>query len=115
LPSLGVLKKHLGSVILVALVVSFMHMDGFVTGTYFISFMRFAGIPLATTAMILMLSRVADILGVFLSGPFADLCKRRMAAFIAIGLTTLLPKKLMGICKAITSPMRLLRTARTKG
>jgi MFS transporter, MHS family, shikimate and dehydroshikimate transport protein len=90
LPSLAVLKKHLGSVILVALIVAFMHMDGFVTGTYFISFMRFAGIPLATTAMILMLSRVADILGVLLSGPFADLCKRRVAAYIAIGLTTLL-------------------------
>jgi MFS transporter, MHS family, shikimate and dehydroshikimate transport protein len=89
LPSLAVLKKHLGSVILVALIFAFMHMDGFVTGTYFISFMRFAGIPLATTAMILMLSRVADILGVLLSGPFADLCKRRVAAYIAIGLTTL--------------------------
>jgi len=90
LPSFTVLKKHLGSVILVALIVAFMHMDGFVTGTYFISFMRFAGIPLATIAMILMLSRVADILGVFLSGPLADICKRRMAAYIAIGLTTLL-------------------------
>jgi MFS transporter, MHS family, shikimate and dehydroshikimate transport protein len=90
LPSLAVLKKHLGSIILVALVVAFMFMDGFVTGTYFISFMHFAGIPLTTIAMILMLSRVADMLGVFLSGPFADLCKRRMAAYIAIGLTTLL-------------------------
>jgi MHS family shikimate/dehydroshikimate transporter-like MFS transporter len=90
LPSFAVLRKHLGPIILVAMIVAFMHMDGFVTGTYFISFMRFAGIPLATTAMILMLSRVADILGVLLSGPLADLCKRRMAASIAIGLTTLL-------------------------
>jgi MHS family shikimate/dehydroshikimate transporter-like MFS transporter len=72
-PSLTVLKKHFGSLILVALIVAFMHMDGFVTGTYFISFMRFAGIPLSTVAIILMLSRVADILGVFLSGPFADI------------------------------------------
>jgi MFS transporter, MHS family, shikimate and dehydroshikimate transport protein len=90
LPSFAVVRKHLGSIILVAMIVAFMHMDGFVTGTYFISFMRFAGIPLATTAMILMLSRIADILGVLLSGPLADLCKRRMAACIAIGLTTLL-------------------------
>jgi MFS family permease len=90
LPSFDVLRKHLGSVILVALVVAFMHMDGFVTGTYFISFMRFAGIPLATTAVILILSRVGDVLGVLLSGPLADFCKRRTAAYIAIGLTTLL-------------------------
>ncbi len=90
LPSLAVLKRHSGSIILVALVVSFMHMDGFVTGTYFISFMGFAGIPLATTAMILMLSRVGDVAGVLVSGPFADLCKRRTAAYVAVGLTTLL-------------------------
>lgn len=109
LPSLGVLKKHLGSVVLVALVVSYMHMDGFVTGTYFISFMRFAGIPLATTAIILMLSRVADILGVFLSGPFADLCRRRIAAYIAIGLTTLLsyPFVLAVLSKRIVLVMAL--------
>ena len=37
-----------------ALVVAFVAMDGFVAGTYFVSFMRFAGIPLATTAAILM-------------------------------------------------------------
>jgi MFS transporter, MHS family, shikimate and dehydroshikimate transport protein len=33
LPSFDVLRTHFGSVILVALVVAFMHMDGFVTGT----------------------------------------------------------------------------------
>jgi MFS family permease len=90
LPSFEVVKKHFGSVILVALVVAFMHMDGFVTGTYFISFMRFAGIPFATTAVILILSRIGDILGVLLSGPLADFCKRRIATYIAIGLTTML-------------------------
>ncbi len=90
MPSFGVFKMHAGPIILVALVVAFMHMDGFVMGTYFISFMRFAGIPLATIAVILMLGRVADVLGVLLSGPLADFCKRRMAAYIAIGLTTLL-------------------------
>lgn len=90
LPSFAVLKRHSRSVILVAAIVSFMHMDGYVTGTYFISFMRFAGIPLATIAVILMLSRVGDALGVFFSGPFADLLKRRTAAYVAVGLTTAL-------------------------
>jgi MFS transporter, MHS family, shikimate and dehydroshikimate transport protein len=89
-PSLAVIRKQLGSIVLVAVVISFMHMDGFVTGTYFISFMRFAGIPLATTAVILMLGRVGDIAGVLLSGPFADLCKRRTAGFVAVAASTLL-------------------------
>ena len=90
LPSLGVFKRHSGPIFLVALVVAFMSMDGFVMGTYFISFMKFVGFPLATTAGILMVGRVADAFGVLLSGPFADLCKRRVAAYIAIGVTTLL-------------------------
>jgi MHS family shikimate/dehydroshikimate transporter-like MFS transporter len=109
LPSLTILKKHLGSIILVALVIAFMLMDGYVTGTYFISFMRFAGIPLTTIAMILMLSRVADMLGVLLSGPFADLYNRRMAAYIAIGLTTLLsyPFVLAVLSKRIALVMAL--------
>jgi MFS family permease len=89
-PSLSVFKMHGGPIILLALVVAFMSMDGFVMGTYFISFMRFAGLPLATIAVILMLGRVADALGVLLSGPFADFCKRKTVAYIAIGLTTLL-------------------------
>jgi MFS family permease len=89
-PSFSVFKMHAGPIIFLALVVAFMSMDGFVTGTYFISFMRFAGIPLATIAVILMLGRIADAFGVLLSGPLADFCKRRMAAYIAIGLTTLL-------------------------
>jgi MHS family shikimate/dehydroshikimate transporter-like MFS transporter len=90
LPSFGVLKHHPGSVILVALVVAFVAMDGFVAGTYFVSFMRFAGIPLATTAAILILGKAGSLLGVLASGPTADLCKRRVTAYIAIGLTTLL-------------------------
>jgi len=90
LPSFGVFKMHAGPIFLVALVVAFMSMDGFVMGTYFISFMKFVGIPLATTAVILMLGRIADAFGVLLSGPLADFCKRRIAAYIAIGLTTLL-------------------------
>jgi MFS family permease len=90
LPSFGVFKMHAGPIFLVALVVAFMSMDGFVMGTYFISFMKFVGIPLATTAIILMVGRVADAFGVLLSGPLADFCTRRIAAYIAIGLTTLL-------------------------
>ncbi len=90
LPSFGVLKHHPRSVILLALVVAFVSMDGFVAGTYFISFMRFAGIPLATTAAIMIVSRAGSFLGVLASGSIADFCKRRVAAYIAIGLTTLL-------------------------
>ena len=90
LPSLAVLKEHRTAIILVGLVVSFMTMDGYVMGTYFISFMKFAGIPLTTTAVILLLGRIADALGVLLTGPLADFCKRRMAGYIAIGLATLL-------------------------
>ncbi|HKW63567.1 MAG TPA: MFS transporter [Candidatus Acidoferrum sp.] len=90
LPSLTVLKEHRTSIVLVGLVVSFMTMDGYVMGTYFISFMKFVGIPLTTTAFILLLGRIADALGVLLTGPLADFCKRRMAAYIAVGLATLL-------------------------
>ncbi len=90
MPSFAVFKKHAAPIILLALVSAFQQMDGYVSLTYFISFMRFAGIPLATTATIILLSRLGDILGVVLSGPLADLCKRRMVAYLAIGLTTLL-------------------------
>jgi MFS transporter, MHS family, shikimate and dehydroshikimate transport protein len=90
LPSVGVFKVHAGAIIFLALVLAFMSMDGFVTGTYFISFMNLRGIPLGTIAVVLMLSRAADALGVLLSGPLADFCNRRMTAYLAIGLTTLL-------------------------
>jgi MFS family permease len=112
-PSLSVFKMHAGPILLLALVVAFMSMDGFVMGTYFISFMRFAGIPLATIAVILMLGRIADALGVLLSGPIADLCKRRVAAYVAIGLTTLLSypfvlavlSKRIGFIMALQTPI----------
>jgi MFS transporter, MHS family, shikimate and dehydroshikimate transport protein len=90
LPSFGVLKSHPASVILVALVVAFVSMDGFVAGTYFVSFMSFAGIPLATAAVILIFGKAGSLLGVLASGPTADFCKRRVIAYIAIGLTTML-------------------------
>jgi MFS family permease len=78
-------------------------MDGYVAGTYFISFMRFAGIPLATTAAIMIVSRAGSFLAVLASGPVADFCKRRVAAYLAIGLTTLLsyPLALAVLSKSI--------------
>jgi len=90
LPSFGVLKHHPRSVILLALVWAFQSMGGYTAGTYFISFMRFAGISLATTATILLVAKVGSLLGILASGPTADLFKRRVAAYIGIGLTTLL-------------------------
>ncbi len=89
-PSLAVFKNHAAPVILLALASAFQQMDGYVTGTYTISFMKFAGIPLATTATILLLSRIFDALGVIVSGPLADLLKRKTVAYAAIAVTTLL-------------------------
>ncbi len=90
LPSFAVFKQHAAPIILIALVSAFQQMDGYVSGTYVISFMKFAGIPLATTAGLLIFARVADVAGVMLSGPCADLLKRKKAAYIAIALTTAL-------------------------
>lgn len=89
-PSLTVFQRHTRPVILVAVVLAFMQMDAYVSGTYAISFMNFAGIPLATTATILLSSRIFDALGVVLSGPLADLLKRKSLAYAAIAITTLL-------------------------
>lgn len=90
LPSFAVFKQHSRPILLLALVSAFQQMDGYVTGTYIISFHALCGIPLATTALILLVSRLGDILGVAVSGPFADLFKRRQVAYLAIGCTTLL-------------------------
>jgi MFS transporter, MHS family, shikimate and dehydroshikimate transport protein len=90
MPSLGVFRKYSVPIILLATVSAFQLMDSAVSGTYAISFMSLAGIPLTTTATIIFLSRIGDVLGVLLSGPLADLCKRRVVAYFAIGLTTLL-------------------------
>ena len=70
LPSFAVFKKHSGPIILLALVSAFQQMDGYVTGTYIISFHALCGIPLATTAIIILVSRLGDILGVAISGPW---------------------------------------------
>lgn len=90
LPSFNVFRKHAGSILLLATVAAFQNLDTVVTGTYIVSFMRLAGIPLATTAIIIFLSRFADVTGLLLSGPLADLCKRRGLAYFAIGTTMLL-------------------------
>ena len=90
LPSFSVFKSHASPIVLIALVCAFQQMDGYVSGTYVISFMKLAGIPLGTTATLLVIARIADIAGVVLSGPGADVLKRKKAAFIAIALTTAL-------------------------
>ena len=89
LPSFEVFRKHAGSIFLLATVAAFQNLDTVVTGTYIISFMRLAGIPLAATAIIIFVSRFADVTGVLLSGPLADLCKRKRLAYFAIGVTML--------------------------
>ena len=89
-PSLAVFRTHAASVLLVAIALAFMQMDAYVSGTFSISFMKFAGIPLATTAILLTFSRIFDVLGIFVSGPLADLLKRRAVAYAAIAITTIL-------------------------
>src|SRR5438093_7385250 len=60
MPSFTVFKTHAASIVLLALVCGFQQMDGYVSGTYVISFMEFAGIPLTTTATLLLLARFGD-------------------------------------------------------
>ncbi len=88
LPSVDVFREYARPIVLLAAVFAFQLMDAVVTGTYVISFMRFAGIPLATVATIVFLSRIADVGGVLLAGPLADLLGRRRLAYLTIGLTT---------------------------
>lgn len=90
MPSFRVFKQYFRPIVLISLALSFTAMDGYVSATYAISFMKFAGIPLATTATIIMLSRIGDALGIVISGPLSDLFKRRVVAYMAIGVTTLL-------------------------
>jgi MFS transporter, MHS family, shikimate and dehydroshikimate transport protein len=90
LPSFDVFRKHAASILLLATVAAFQNLDTVVTGTYIISFMHIAGIPLATVAIILFLSRFADVTGVLLSGPLADICKRRRLGYLAIAATMLI-------------------------
>ncbi len=89
-PSLSVLRTHAAPIVLLALVSAFQQMDGYVSGTYVISFMNLAGIPLATVASLLLFARVADALGVAASGPCADYLGRKPATLLAIVITTAL-------------------------
>ena len=70
MPSFAVFKKYSRPIFLLALVCAFQQMDGYVSGTYIISFNKLCGIPLAMTAVIMFVSRIGDILGVVISGPF---------------------------------------------
>jgi MFS transporter, MHS family, shikimate and dehydroshikimate transport protein len=90
LPSVAVLRTHGARIVLLALVFAFQQMDGYISGTYIISFMNFAGIPLATTAMLLLVGRVGDAMGIIISGPSANLLKRKGVAYAAMTLTTVL-------------------------
>jgi MFS transporter, MHS family, shikimate and dehydroshikimate transport protein len=90
MPSFTVFKEHTRPIILISLALAFTGMVGFVSSTYAVNFMKFAGVPLATTATIIMFSRIGDALGIVVSGPLSDRLKRRVVAYIAIGVTTLL-------------------------
>jgi len=89
-PSLAVFRAHARPIILVAVILAFMQMDAYVISTYAITFMSLAGIALGTTATVLLVSRIFDVLGIVLSGPLSDLLKRRVVAYAAIAIATLL-------------------------
>ena len=90
MPTFSVFKRYSRPIFLLAFVAAFQQMDGYVSGTYIISFMGSAGIPLAVTATIILVARVGDILGILVSGPFANIFKRKGVAYAAILLTTVL-------------------------
>jgi MHS family shikimate/dehydroshikimate transporter-like MFS transporter len=90
MPSFAVFKTHAAPIVLLALVFGFQQMDGYVSGTYIISFMNFSGISLATTAKLLLIGRVGDMCGVLVSGPCADLLKRKTVVYAAMIVTTAL-------------------------
>ena len=90
LPSFAVFREYAVPILALAVVAAFQTVEGAVSGAYMISFMQSADIPLATIAMIIFLSRIADVAGVMLSGPLADLCKRKVAAYSALGVSTIL-------------------------
>ncbi|MCE4226113.1 MHS family MFS transporter [Methylobacterium sp. C25] len=90
MPSIDVMRQHWRPIVLLALVCGFQQMDGYVSGTYAISFMKSAGIPLATTAVIIFVARIGDVLGVLVSGPAADFMKRKQVTFLAIAITAAL-------------------------
>lgn len=90
MPTFNVFKRHSRPIILLALFAAFQQMDGYVSGTYIISFMGSAGIPLALTAVIILIARLGDVLGIVSSGPFANLLRRKTVGYGAVVLTTVL-------------------------
>jgi len=108
MPSFAVFKKHSRAIFLLALVSAFQQMDGYVSGTYIITFHHLAGISLSTTAVIIMISRIGDTLGVAIAGPMADWLKRRQMAFIAIAGTFLISYPLVQAILARNIPMCIL-------
>ena len=90
LPSFEVLRAHARPIILLALICGFQQMDGYVSGTFMISFMKSAGIPLATAAVTIFVARIGDVIGVLISGPAADMLKRKQVTYLAIGVTAVL-------------------------
>jgi hypothetical protein len=77
MPSVVAVRRYAGRIILLACVFSFMQMDGYVSGTYIISFMGLAGIPLTQTATLLLIARFAGVCGLSFSGPCANVLGRR--------------------------------------
>lgn len=89
LPTFAVFRTHWKPIVLLALVAAFQQMDGYVGGTYILSFMDSAGIALAATAGIILVARIGDVLGIVISGPLSELLKRKGVAYAAVVLTTL--------------------------
>lgn len=90
MPSVDVIRRHYKPIMLLALICGFQQMDGYVTGTYGISFMKSAGISLATIAIIIFVARIGDMVGVLISGPIADAWSRKRLAYLAISMATIL-------------------------
>lgn len=90
LPTFAVFRTHWKPIVLLALVAAFQQMDGYVAGTYILSFMDTAGIALAATAGVMLIARLGDVLGIVVSGPLSEVLKRKGVAYGAVVLTTLL-------------------------
>ena len=90
MPSVAVFRSYGLRIVLLSLVFGFQQMDGIISGTYMISFMNLAGVPLTTTASLLVIGRLGDAAGIVISGPCADFLNRKAVAYGAIALTTAL-------------------------
>lgn len=108
MPTFAVFRTHWRPIVLLALVSAFQQMDGYIGGTYILSFMDSAGIALAATAGIILVARVGDTLGIVVSGPLSEYLKRKGVAYVAVVLTTVLS---VPLALAILSKNTLLTTA----